>query len=144
MNRRIIPITVLILVATSTVATFSYLPDYLTKKTKQLLSKLSRKILFPLLNQEERMVLKQVSSIVYTNKTLTINLGTELNVTSCENNPNMKQKLNSINKLASDYLCVSDTNYEIKGNRHSKHRKYVQLEFRSCHWDHSEYDNFTD
>jgi len=65
------------------------------------------------------------------------NIAEELDIISCEDNKIMKEKLNGVGRSAKDYLCLKEQNYEIKGNRHSKHRKFVQLEFRSCHWDHS-------
>ena len=62
---------------------------------------------------------------------------------SFSDNPQLKERLNAIGKSADDYLWVNERDYEIKGNRNSRHRKYVQLEFRSCHWDQSVIDNFT-
>jgi hypothetical protein len=43
----------------------------------------------------------------------------------------MKELLENGKKDPSKYFCIDDENYMIKGNRFSKERKYIQLEFRS-------------
>ena len=61
----------------------------------------------------------------------------EVELEQCIHNPRMKKRLNEVMKSAEDYFCIKDYDYEIKGNRYSEHRKYIQLEFRTCHWEYN-------
>jgi len=70
-NRRIIIIALLTLVATSTVATFSYLPDYLTKKmNKQLCKIFGKEVVHQELSIADSLAINHQLFEVKTNDTL--------------------------------------------------------------------------